>query len=50
MCAAYLGAGALARKAYKKKKNKGALGLAKDVASEPEVEKGDGGLAGRMIK
>jgi len=51
MCAAYLGAGVLARKAYKKKKDKkSALGMAKDVANEPEVKKGYGGLAGRMIK
>ena len=33
-----------------KKKNKGALGLAKDVADSKEVKKGYGGLAGRLIK
>jgi len=34
----------------KKKKNKGALSIAKDVASEPDVKKGYGGLAGRLIR
>ena len=33
-----------------KKKNKGALGLAKDVANDPDVKKGYGGLAGRLIR
>jgi hypothetical protein len=31
-------------------RTKGALGLAKDVANDPDVKKGYGGLAGRLIR